>query len=369
MRRSLICLFVTMVFLTGCIDKRNIEDVSLVLLVGIDLDENNDLLISASSPVFNKEATVKEEFYQVKAMTLRQSRDEFDKVFSALPSAAKTQVIMIGKRVLEHEDWFPLLDVFYRDARNTVNATVVMVDGTVYDIVSYLPKNKPRLPMYMTKLIRTVYYSNLTVKTSLQELRRQMIEKGITASITQMQKKEEVVITGTALLDQKGKHVLSIDGEETKLLHILQNKTQGVFSFTLTHPVKAASNMFKPGAFSFSASGISAKTKVSHKDGKLKFDIEINMTAVLTDRHFKIDVRQEAPRLEREIAEILKSRFERLIGKARAAKIDPFGYGLYARAFAYDEWKKVQDRWGDAFSEADVNVNVKIKIGAMGPIH
>lgn len=368
MKRCLLCVLVIAVLLSGCIDKINIEDVSLVLLVGIDLDENNDLLISASSPVFNKEAQVKEEFFQVKAPTLRYSRDEFDKVFSALPSAGKAQFILIGKRVLEHNDWFPLLDVFYRDARNTVNANVAMVDGTAYDIISYLPKNKPRLPLYMTKLINSVYHSNLTVKTTLQELRRQMFEKGMTASITQIEKKEDLLITGTALLDKRGKHVLSISSEENKLLRILQDETQGEFTFTLTHPVKTKSELFHPGAFSFLARGISVKTKAGYTGNKFKFDVGIKMTAVLMDRHFNIDVRKDAPKLEREMAEQLKSRFERLIKKAQAAKIDPFGYGLYSRAYAYDQWKKVQDHWGDAFSEADVNVNVKVTIGSMGPI-
>ncbi|WP_374987756.1 Ger(x)C family spore germination C-terminal domain-containing protein [Paenibacillus sp. R14(2021)] len=38
--------------------------------------------------------------------------------------------------------------------------------------------------------------------------------------------------------------------------------------------------------------------------------------------------------------------------------MDPIGVGLYARAYQYKAWKKVQENWGDAFSKADVSVNI-----------
>ncbi|WP_231571194.1 Ger(x)C family spore germination protein [Gordoniibacillus kamchatkensis] len=333
------------------------------------MDEDNNLLVSASSPVFSREAEIKEESFQVQTLTLRQSRDEFDKLFTAFPSAGKVQFILIGKRVLEHPDWFPLLDVFFRDPRNSVKARVAMVDGSAYDVVRFLPSNKPRLPLYLTKLFDTAYRRNLTVKTSLRELQRQIFERGMTPSISKLRKDDNLIVTGTALLDKKGKYALSIGSEETKLLRVLQDETQGEFSFTMTYPDKAQGGLFHLGSFSFSAPAISVKTKAGYADNKFKFDVKIHMRAVLTERHFyDIDIRREGAKLERVIEQQMKARFEKLIGKVQAAKIDPFGYGLYARAYAYKPWKTVQDRWGEAFSEASVNVNVKVTIGAMGAI-
>lgn len=368
MKRCLLLLFAMCTLLSGCFDRNNIEDVSLVLLVGLDLDEDNRLMISASSPVFNKEAEIKEESSAVKSITLRQSRDEFDKIFTALPAAGKTQFVLIGKRVLEHPDWFPLLDVFFRDPRNTINSRVAMVDGSAFDIVRFEPKNKPRLPLFMSKLFETAYRGNLTVKTTLRELQRQMYEKGMTASISNIRKDDNLVIAGTALLDKKGRYALSIGSEENKLLHILQGQTKGGFSFTLTSPGKPGNELFYPGSYSFSAHVISTKTKAGYAGDKFKFDVGVKMHIALTERHFNMDVRNEAHKLEQDIQGQLKARFDKLIGKAQAAKIDPFGYGLYARAYTYKQWKEVQDRWGEAFSQAEVNVNVKVTIASMGGI-
>ena len=103
--------------MTGCFDQTNVEDVSLTLVLGIDLDRNDNLLVYISSPVFNKEAKVKEETTGVKSATVRKSRDKFDATVMALTSGSKTQVILVGKRLLKRKNWENYLDPFYRDPK------------------------------------------------------------------------------------------------------------------------------------------------------------------------------------------------------------------------------------------------------------
>ncbi|MBE5108297.1 Ger(x)C family spore germination protein, partial [Bacillus thuringiensis] len=57
-----------------------------------------------------------------------------------------------------------------------------------------------------------------------------------------------------------------------------------------------------------------------------------------------------------------------LIKKIQAANIDPIGYGRYARAYTYPEWKKVKNKWNSELAKGDVNVKVNVEIGAMGTI-
>ncbi|MCM3339784.1 Ger(x)C family spore germination C-terminal domain-containing protein [Paenibacillus sp. MER TA 81-3] len=68
------------------------------------------------------------------------------------------------------------------------------------------------------------------------------------------------------------------------------------------------------------------------------------------------------------IAKQLQQKFERLIRKLQNAKIDPTGFGMYARAYAYPQWLKVSDNWGEAFKDAEVNVKVNVKIIGMGAV-
>ncbi|MEK3911297.1 Ger(x)C family spore germination protein [Paenibacillus sp. FSL H7-0331] len=362
----LLSLLLSISLLSGCRDRINIEDISLSLLVGIDLDKENQLLISSSSPVFNTEAKEKEENTVVKTTTLRHSRQQFDATINALTSRGKLQVLLIGKRVLQHKDWFPILDSFYRDSKDTVMTRVVLVDGPVSDILLFKHKDKPRLPLYLTKLLDTAHQRNITVITSLQELHRQFSDRGLSPSITELKKDGEIKVTGTALLDRSGKYKLSLNADETQLLRIMQNQTDGQFTFTIHLPQQSDDGIFHENMMSFVPEAISVKTKTNYKDNKFIFDIGVKMRIAMKERLFPFDVKRKAPELEKQIQEELQKQFSQLLKKIQNANIDPIGLGLYARAYEYSEWKEVQDKWGEALSKAEVRVNVLAKIQAMG---
>ncbi|EJR27441.1 Ger(x)C family spore germination protein [Bacillus mycoides] len=364
-RKVLCCILLSVFMMTGCFDQRNVEDVSLTLVLGIDLDRNNNLLVYMSSPVFNKEAKVKEEITGVKSVTIRNSRDKFDATVMALTSGSKTQVILVGKRLLKQKNWMKYLDPFYRDPKNTVTARVVAVDGPVSDVIFHSPKDKPRLPLYLTKLVDTAASRNITVKTTLQELHEQKADKGLTANITEMKKKNKIWVTGTALLDKKGRYKLTLKPDENKLLRILQQGNTGDFSFTM--PIKIKADSQDKDWISFTAYSIKVKTKTRH-DNHFIFNVDVKMSIGITERLFSFNTRKDAAKLQKAIETKLEADFNQLIKKIQTAQIDPIGLGGYARTYTYPEWKKVQKKWNNELAKGDVNVKVNVKLGAMGTI-
>ncbi|MDP7981110.1 Ger(x)C family spore germination protein [Bacillus sp. WLY-B-L8] len=366
MKRKVLCCILLLTFtMTGCFDQTNVEDVALTLILGLDLDRNDNLLIYVSSPVFNKEAKMKEENTGVKSVTVRKSREKFDATVIALTSGSKTQVFLVGKRLLRRKNWEDYLDPFYRDPKNTVTPRIVAVDGPVSDVIFYNPKDKPRLPLYLAKLIDTAYLRNVTVKTTLQKLHEQTKDKGITASISEMKKKNRVWVTGTALLDQKSRYKLTLTPDENRLLRILQHENKGEFLFTLA--LKPKSDDRNKDWISFTAYSIKVKTKVRY-DNKFIFNIDIKMGIGITERLFSFNARKDAAKLQKAIETKLEADFKDLIKKIQTAEIDPIGLGTYARTYTYPEWKKVQNEWPKALAKGDVNVNVSVKIGGMGTI-
>ncbi|MEI4799821.1 Ger(x)C family spore germination protein [Bacillus sp. NPDC077411] len=366
MKRKVLCCILLLVFMmTGCFDQTNVEDVSLTLMLGIDLDQNDNLLVYMSSPVFSKEAKRKEENTGVKSVTVRNSREEFDATVMALTSGSKTQVFLVGKRLMKQKNWEKYLDPFYRDPKNTVTTRVIAVDGPVSDVIFYNPKDKPRLPLYLTKLVDTAYLRNVTVKTTLQKLHEQTIDKGMTASITEMKKKNKLWLTGTALLDEKGRYKFTLKSDENKLLRILQHETKGEFPFTI--PIKLKSDNQDKDWISFSTQNIKVKTKVRY-DNHFIFHIDVKMRIGITERLFSFNTRKDAAKLQKAIETKMEADFKQLIKKIQAAEIDPIGLGIYARTYTYPQWKKVQNNWNKALAKGDVNVKVSVRIGGMGTI-
>ncbi|NQX62796.1 Ger(x)C family spore germination protein [Paenibacillus qinlingensis] len=354
----------------GCSDRLDLEESTNNLALGLDLDNENNLLIYLHSPSYGRDIKKKTLEIEVKSQTIRQSREEQDQFAPGVITGKKVQVILIGKRILAHEDWFPILDVFFRDMKNPLTPRVIAFDGSISDIIDLHPKDQPMLPLLLRGMVDTKSTRSETVKTTLQKLHWQMYEKGVTPSISEIQlgNDKQIRLVGITLLDHKGKYTASLSAEETILLQILNKNAKKPVSLSLPIPGQKKSGPFHTDHLSISVQGTKPKIKTSYTDNKFRFDINIKMTASLTERLFPFDVRKNGKELEIMISEHVQMQFENLIKMLQKHQIDPIGLGLYARAHEYSQYKKVEDHWGEALSEADIHVSVKVILGSMGPL-
>ncbi|WP_409342098.1 Ger(x)C family spore germination protein [Paenibacillus sp. MBLB4367] len=354
----------------GSPDRLILEDISLGLVFGIDVDESNELVFYFSSPVFGKEARKKNEEYEATGSSLRQVRMKFDSLNHTLVVGGKYQVCLLGKRVLEHEDWFTLFDVLYRDAKFAVNTRIVAVDGPVEDIVYTFRKDKPPVPLHLSKLIDTADRRNLTTKTTLQQLHRQMYERGITPFFTFLGKRQQIEVKGTALLNQKGKFMTEVNPEENKLLRIMQRINHKEMTLTMDIPGQGKEKgvPIQTDKLTIVTDKVRTKIRCGYEGGKFRFAVDVQLSGGLSERLFPFDVLKRGEELERMIAEQLEKQFTSILGKLKKAEIDPVGFGLYARAYQYEAWKGVQNEWGKAFAQSDTDVAVHVRIRSMGSI-
>lgn len=371
-KRLLYVLIIIMIIIIipGCSDRLDMEDSTNNLAIGLDLDNENNLLVYLNSPAFGRDIKKKTLEVEVKSLTIRQSREQQDEFSPGVITGRKVQVMLIGKRIFEHENWFRILDVFFRDMKNPLTPRIIAVDGSISDIVYLHPKDQPMLPLLLRGMVDTKSDRSETAKTTLQKLHWQMYEKGITPYISEIQldKAKRIRLTGVSLLDHKGKYKTSLNIEETCLLQILNKNAKKPVSFTLPIPGEKKSGPFQTDHLSISVQGMKTKIKTSYKQDKFRFDINIKMPAGLTELLFPFDVRKNGKELEKMISEHMQKQFEKLIKNIQKHQIDPIGLGLYARANEYSQYKKVEDHWGEALSKADIHVSVKVTIGSMGPV-
>jgi Ger(x)C family germination protein len=366
-RKSLVIvvLFLTAV-LSSCGRHIPIEDLTISLILGVDLDDENNLIISESSPVFNKSAKKSNATFQLKAKSIRESRKYFDALMAGEVTSAKIQVLLIGKRVLEHEGWFSILDTVFRNPNFSINTRVMMVDGPVADVIFYEPLDKPQLALHLQEVIDKNNARSRTVNSTLQVLHRQMYEKGITPSISEVKKKKAVEFVGVSLLDDKGKYVDTLSIEEASLLLVLKNEQKQ--ELTLTIPMTAVEEkggILHKNELSMDINRVKTKIKTQYKQDQFQFTYKIQMSVNIVEQLFPVN-RVKQNELEQMIAKKLESRLEDLIRKIQKKNIDPIGLGLYARAYHYEQYKKVEDRWAEAFVESKINVSVDVDINTMG---
>lgn len=366
----LLLLAIAVAFISGCYDRVDLEEQSSSFLVGIDLDRDNNLVVYASTPVFSNKDEKKSHEVGLRAETIRQSRSTLEARMLGQLNFRKVQVILIGRRLLKHKDWYGLMDVIMRDTKNPLNQRMIAFNGKLSEIVNLNPKDQPMLPMQLRGMVDTKNARSETVKTTFQELDRLFFEKGITPYLAEvvLDKNKEIVINGTTLLDKTGKYALSLSKPETILLHILQNKVKRPVSLTIRIPGHAKSGLFGTDRLSFNAESIKTKISTSYEDERFKFGIHVHMSISLTERLVPIDVKKEDGRLEKQIAEQVQERFESFIRTIQTHRIDPIGFGLYARAYKNRQYKEVEDFWGDALAKADIQLSVKVTLRSTGPV-
>lgn len=353
----------------GCYDRLDLEEASSPLLVGYDLDADNQMLVYVMNPIFGKSAGEKTHKIVVKANSSREAREKEDVRSAGAYHGRKIQIVLLGKRMLRHADWFRVLDVFFRDARNTLTPSVVVYNGPLSDFIYLDEKEQPPLPMLLRGMIDTKSERSETVKTNLQELHRQLYEKGMTPSISEAYLDQgEVVLLGVALLDDKGKFAVSLSGQETVLLQILQKEAKKSVSLTIPIPGEAKKGPFHTERLSLSTEEVNTNIAAAYAEGRFQFDIQVELRVALTEILFPYHSQDQQEQLERSITSQLQQQFDDLILKIQSHKIDPIGLGLYARAHAYKAYKSAEAHWGETVAESDIRATVRVKIGSSGPV-
>lgn len=360
---------VMVLLLSSCSDQLNLENATTPLVLGMDLDKNEKFHFYLTAPVFSNRIKKKSVEMTGTAKTLRQSRSEQDAQTAGSTQGRNYQVILLGRRMLNYEGWFQMLDVIYRDARNTITDRVIVVDGSVPEMLYLNPPDQPMLPILLRGIVDSSSSHSETVSTTAHELHRQFSDKGITPYFSQVKIiGGKVRIRGTALVSKAGLYRGSLDAQETVLLRILQKNASPGLSLSYQLPQEPKKSPFATNTISFTAGKIKTKIKTGFENNRFKYDIKVSLVVGLSEHLFPFDVYHDSKQLEDIISKQVTAQFNTLIAKFQNFKVDPIGLGIYARAHEYKAFKKVEDDWGEVLSQADITVSTKVTVSSMGPV-
>jgi Ger(x)C family germination protein len=364
-----------LLLMSACGDRLDVEKTTLPLVYGFDVDGDDKVMVYQVNPVFDKEAKKKYEVYWAKMNTTRQASDAFDSMSNGMIAKGKLQVMMFSKRMLKKESILPYLDVSYRDPKNTGNLRMVMVKESISSILNSKFTDKPILPMYITNVIDVGKRSNNTAFTTVQQFHTLLFDKGITPAISEIKKgKNAIIVTGSALLDDRGGYKMSLNRRESSLLLMLQKKEQTPISLTVRMPPLSlkTQNVRQTGKgtdfVTINIHRLRRSISTDYEKNHFSFDVKMNLDISIAERTFDVEMKKKQEQLAAIMADQLEKELNGLIQKVQKKHLDPFGFGWYARAYQYQQWKKVDHRWPDEFSQATVTVTPTIKIKTYGEI-
>ncbi|ARJ21399.1 spore gernimation protein XB [Bacillus mycoides] len=358
-----------LIFMTGCGDRLDLEKQSISLVYGFDMDEQGKMIVYDLTPNFNEDVEKKYEVHEARVNTPREAKEKFNSSSKGLVSTEKLQLILLSQKFLQQEGAMPYFDVWYRDPKNTGNMRIVAVKGPVSSIIHNDFKDKPTIPEYLTDLIETNKLYNRTAVATFHEFHQQTFNKGITPAISEIKEGEnEIIVTGSALLTSRGLYKISLNRHESALLLMLKNKVNPPVSLTMPIYAKrvetdsSLKNSRGKDFITINVQDIKRDLSTRYDRNHFVFNIKLDLNISIAERTFNANMRKDKGELAALITKQLNKDFNNLIHKIQSEKLDPFGFGDYARAFQYKHWKKVENDWPNAFSEASVTVTPVVKI-------
>lgn len=359
--------WVALLGITGCGKSVYIETQQFLFIMGIDFDEEKKMVVYTSSPVFNTEAKDRYKITSTTADTIRDARKKLESKINGNIATGKLQIILIGKNILQKTNVLPYLDVLFRDPKNEINAIMIVVDGSVKEVMGMNMSDKGRIGVVIKQLAESSYKGRFTVQTTIQKFHQQMLDSAMTPCITEMRvEKNDLVIAGTTLLHKDGSYAGSLNKQESSLLLLLQRNLNNLIPLTFRLPPEMFDTDEEMSYVSFNINKGKVAFKLNFEENHFTIDIQMKVQIDVTERMFALDIEKQRKQLEQAIEHELKNECEALIKKAQKLQVDPFGFGVYVRAHNHKNWKKAEDKWEKAFSEATVNVSPKVAIKSIG---
>ncbi|SFF16876.1 germination protein, Ger(x)C family [Paenibacillus catalpae] len=345
----------------ACGKSTALEMLQIMGVYGIDLNEEGRLQAYSSSPIFSREANKKYNITKTTALSTRQSRLQLDSMSIGALTGRKLATVLVGKKLLTEKSIYPYMDVLFRDPSSEINASIAMVDGNVSEIMESEMDDKGRLEVVLFEEIETSYEDRICVLTRAYQLEDQLLNPRITPYVTEIKALPgEIKVTGTALLSDDGKYAGSLNNKESSLLLLLQRD--------IGRPIQLMLDLPSKGIVTINIKNANYNMHSAYGKERFQFRVAVHAEAELTEQATNWKENIPVPVLEQEIAKQLQQECDKLIGKIQRYRVDPIGFGYYAKAYQLSRWKEVEDNWGDAFAQADIEITTRVKLTSTGAV-
>lgn len=386
-KTSLLLLIALQIFVAGCWDRRELNE--LAIAVGIGIDRSGDeYKVSVQvvapgevtgqkgggnkTPVMMFEATGQSLFEALRRMTTISPR----KIYMS-----HLRILVFGES-MAREGIGDVLDFISRDHETRTDFYIIVArETTAKETLKVLT---PLEAIPANKLFSTLKTSEAnwapTTTVTLDKIISELTSVG-----------KHPVLTGLRVIGQEeigdsNKNIEKIDSpakliysglavfNADKLIGWLNEDESATYTF-IRNKLKSTVGTVKcpdgKGKVSFDV--IRSKTKIHTDviDEKPKVNIEIRMELNVAEVHCALDLTKRKTIFELE--ELLNRRIEEYVESnienvQKNFGIDIFGFGEFIHRSNPDTWKKLSENWDDSFSNMHVNVKSTSKIRGLGTV-
>lgn len=362
-------------FLTACWDLEDIEDIGIVVGVGLDVVENNEhdrpnidfthqfVVPKALAGEQGGSSGLEDPYHNVSVneIDVFEGGRETSTLTSRSPNYAHLKIAVIHEEVAETINLLNLLNFFFRDHEMRRTARVIVSAEDAKEILDIKGKKDaiPSLKLY--QMTRNMEYKTgkMPPSMNLGEI-SELLSSNRSFMIQRVKKMEdEVQIIGAGVISGKSKMMVGLLNEDETfgMNCITGNASAGII--TATHPKSDA-------LVSYEIDGLSSKITPMLKGDQLSFHVKVNTEGRIgEDWKLDSDAFEEAyiQKLETLIGQELKRLMTEGINKTqKELRVDVAGFGEEVRIHEPRYWEKVKKNWDKTFEKSEISFDVSVNI-------
>ena len=393
----IILYIVLEIFLTGCCNARELEELGISLLISLDI-ENDKVLLTGEvvDPSYTQSDGTSTEGSSVKYVqgtgnNIHEAFRDITLKFDRRLFISHNKVIIIGEE-LAKRGLVKHMDQLFRNNEQRETTYILIAKGTKGYEVMGINSGLEQIPAnYISKLIENIEYNPKTRDVSMVEYLKTYYHKGHQPTVGVIEKKTkkeidqtvekagaqsyELSVIGSAVFD-KDVLVGYLNGNDTKSLNfIADNVKGGIITFPTPKPVIGVGMENEPIHKNLSSMLIinnKTKNDIEIKDDNIVLKTKIKLRGAVGEVVGNIDISKEEnlKELEKACSKAAEEGIKSAVTKVQKEfGLDIFGFGLVFHRKYPEEWKNIKENWDEIFSKADFEIEVETDIIRTGLIN
>lgn len=351
--KKIIFLIISMLFLSGCYDYKEINNLAFVSAMGIDY-QNDEYIVSLELLNAKSEKDSKEITSYIKMGKDKSLAKAIENAASTIVNQANythITLMIISENIAENKidtltDYF-LRSTYFRDNFYLVSS----LSDNPYDILNNTTEENPVASKAITDLLKNNNYaSNSAILKTFDEVIEEIISFGIDTCFTNIKlDQKEFVIDGMTIFKDY-KMATKLDNKDATLYNVLTN------------------NYYRPtiskdyDGKTFAVALATGKTDISLEKDELSLKGEIHGKIMDNDTEFNIRSLKELDKINEDFSQILNEDFKNFLKHLQDNKSDILG-------ISESYYKKSRKKNKELWKNADIKTDIKFLINKKGLIY
>lgn len=366
MRRSGVVLLtvIGIAILSGCWDQQFLRNQQTIDIAGFDKAPGGKLHAAiAVHEVISGENKEVSKLFSATGVTPRNTRDLLSRKVPGRLNASRLRVLLLGEE-LAKQNFYPVLDIFYRDPLSALSCNIALVRGKAKEMVG-IKTGSILIGDYIQSILESAGDLTIIPKVNLQKIRRAVLSPGTDLTLPYLvTEKEEAVVKGLAMVHNQ--HIVGIITKDKSVLYLLLADKMGR-SARLTVKVRKDKEPKMADYVTVNVQKIKRKMKVHIQGTQISVDLYLKMKVdVLEYPSDQLKNKQVIDKLNGELSEKLTKKAEMVIKKMQKVGFDGFDVSQRLAAYHPDIRKKMD--WAKEYSNVQFNIHVMVSVVGSGII-